>query len=169
MSIRNFLKIFLHSAAPVALIAILSTGCARFGHLTEDKSYLTPIPQATLDAFQFGLPVKTKLQAVIAAQKGILTFHMDWVGQPVAIFAETMTYEQARQRVEGPDSTSYYDPTQLDTQVWLVVFRGEFSLIEPLGTKTPPTTGCGYVVLNVKDGSGMRAGSGPCKSLNFDQ
>jgi hypothetical protein len=137
-------------------------------NLTEDKSYVTPIPQATLGAFQFGQPVKTKLQAVIVAQKWGLTFHMDWVKQPIAIFAETMKYEDARRRVEGPGSTSYYDPIPSDTQVWLVVFKGEYTLTEPLGTITAPFSGCGYAVFSIKDGSGMLSGTNSCESLNLD-
>jgi hypothetical protein len=74
----------------LAFFAILSDGCGKIKVITEDKAYLTPVPEATLDAFRFGQPVMTKLQAVIAAQAGIRTTHMEWVGPPVAISAEEM-------------------------------------------------------------------------------
>lgn len=147
---------------------ILNTGCARFRDLTEDKSYLTPVPQATLDAYRSGQPVKTRLESVIAAQTGIMTFHTDWVGKPTAIYAEAMVYKEAIRRTEQPGSTTYYDPTPPDKLVWLVVFEGMVTITGPLGTANPTISGCTYSVLDAKDGMGMIAGTLSCERLRLD-
>ena len=60
----------------------LCTGCGSIRDLTEGTYYLTPIPQATLFAFPDEQSIKTKLQAVIAAQRGIDASHVNWVAQP---------------------------------------------------------------------------------------
>jgi hypothetical protein len=72
-----------------------------------------------LDSYQFGQPVKTKLQAVIAAQKGELTFPPYRISRPTAIFVESMDYQEAIHRVEQPGSTTYYNPNLSDTSAWL--------------------------------------------------
>jgi hypothetical protein len=82
---------FKFSTVLISIIAILCAGCARITDLTEAKAYQTPIPQATMDAYQYGQPVKTRLEAVVAAWKGgMLTFHVNWAKQPDAIYAEEL-------------------------------------------------------------------------------
>jgi hypothetical protein len=168
MSARSLLKKFTALAGLIAFIGISSAGCDRIKDLTEDKSYLTPLPQAALDAFQPGQLVQTRLQAVIAAQEGILTFHRNWISQPAAIFAEKMDYEAALQFLKQPETSDHYDPTPLNTPVWLVVFEGKWRIIAPLGTLTAPFSGCAYVVLNADDGMGMRVHDNSCEALNLD-
>jgi hypothetical protein len=136
MSARSLLKKITALAGLIAFIGIPSAGCTSIKDLSEGKSYLTPVPQATLDAFRPGQPVQTKLQAVTAAQQGIFTFHKDWDRRPAAIFADRMDYEAALQFFEPPESSYYYDPAPLNTPVWLVVFEGEWRHIAPLGTLT---------------------------------
>jgi hypothetical protein len=150
------------------IIAIMNSGCSMIRDMTEDKSYLTPVPQATIDAYLLDQPLNTKLQAVIAAQKGILTFHRNWIRQPIAIYAEKMIYKDAINRVDKPGSTDYYDSTPSDTLIWLVVFKGEWTYTEPLGTVTPPLSGCAFAIINV-DGNEMRAGDSSCETLNLEQ
>lgn len=136
MSNTYHYKIFTVFAALITLTGTSSAGCARIKDLSEGKSYLTPIPQATLDAYRSGQPVRTRQQAVIAAQQDIFMFHKDWESRPAAIFAERMDYEAALQFFEQPESSYFYDPTPLNTPVWLVVFEGEWRHIAPLGTLT---------------------------------
>ena len=111
----------------------------------------------------------SRLQAVMVAQQGVFTFHRNWISQPAAIFAEKMGYEAALQFFEQADSSDYYDPTPLNTPVWLVVFEGEWRITAPLGTLTAPFSGCGYVVLNADDGEGMTTWDYSCDALNLER
>jgi hypothetical protein len=166
MSTGKSPKILIIFVALIVLTAILCIGCTRIKDLTEDKAYLTPIPKTTLEAFQFGQPVKTKLQAVIATH-GMQMLHTNWVGQPMVIFADNMEYKEALHRIDPLNSTDYYDPTPSDTPVWLVVFKGEYTITEPLGTETPLYSGCGFALINAKDGNEMRAGTNFCERLDL--
>jgi hypothetical protein len=151
----------------VAVIVILSTGCSRIKGRNEDKSYLTPIPYAALDAYEFGQPVKTKLQAVMAARKGDLTFHTHEVGWPPAIFVESMDYQEAIRRVEQPGTSSYVDPNLSHAPVWLVVLKGKWTITDPSGKDIGPISGCGYAVVDAKDGDKWEAGILACEKLNL--
>jgi hypothetical protein len=151
----------------IPIIATLSAGCARIKDLTVDKAYLTPIPQGTMDAYQYGQPVKTRLQAVMAAWKGgILAFRQNWAKQPDAIYAEEMSYKEVLPRFEilGLPSNS---SVPLNTRVWLVVFKGDYTISGPDGSETLPFSGCGFAVIGAENGEGIQAGNIACEKLNL--
>ena len=152
----------------VTIISI-NTGCDRIRDLKENKAYLTPIPRATIDAYPYNRPVKTKLQAVIAAQQE--SFHMDWTSPPTAIFTQEMKYEDALQKIEQPGTYSYVEPERLQVKVWLVVFEGDWTITDPLGTTIGPISGCTCVVVDAGDGSVVDTVSGHnlCDTLDLDQ
>jgi hypothetical protein len=167
MSFRNSIKAFIIFTALIPFLAISTAGCAKIRGLVQDDSYLTPIPQTTLDAYQYGQPVETRSQAVIVAQMGGLPFHTNFIDRPVVIFAEKMDYGEALRRIERSRPTTYFDPTPLDTPVWLVVFKAEYTLTEPLGTISPPYSGCALALVQAEDGGPMRFGTGPCENLDL--
>jgi hypothetical protein len=169
MSARKVLPVFTVLIAMVILTVFVAAILARLRDRARENAYRTPIPQERLSAFQRGQPVNTRLEAVIAAHYGIGETRLDWGREPEAIFAEKLAYSDALQRIEQPDTESYYDPVPTDTPVWLVVFKGEFTLTDPRGTVIAPFSECAYALINAQDGSRLRAGARECKSLKVDQ
>jgi hypothetical protein len=144
----------------LAVSLVLIAGCSQL----EDKSYLTPIPDATYLAYKMGSPIETKLQAVMAA-RGYLSFHMTVIGGPVVISAERLSLKDAFKKSSPNDTNpNYFMPP--DTIVWLVIFQGEVQILppDPLHTVTlmPPQHSCIDVILVASDGSPIEVGEGPC-------
>jgi hypothetical protein len=131
-----------------------------------DRAYLTPMPQATLEAYQPGQPVRTRLQAAIAGQATILhALHMEWDTPPRVVYAEEMAFEQAWKRSHAADPLP---PNGLppDTPAWLVVFTGEFKIAPSPGTPIPGA-GCAYTIFIATDGEVKATGSRPCENLDL--
>ena len=146
-----------------ALAFVLLTACTSH----NDTTYLTPIPQATWQAYQRGSPVNNKLEAVIAARASFY-FHLQAVTEPITLFAEKMTLEDAYTSVlhqlgNDPDSR----PKNM--RVWIVLFEGDWQVLgpPPAEESTPapdlPFHGCVFVLIDPTNGGDFAQGSAPCK------
>jgi hypothetical protein len=153
-SIRVYLRLsvvkYFYVLAIFILCALgLLTACSK---ATEDTTYLTPIPEATLSAFHQQGPIETKLQAVIAARIQLMgPPHFKPVGTPTTLFAEELRLADAYRFVNV--EPYYFPPDRVaDTQVWLVVFEGEIQVTPPgQHEPNPPFHSCSYVIIP-KDG-----------------
>src|SRR5664279_1508420 len=116
--------------------------------LGEDQSYLTPIPESTLQAYREGTPITNKLQAVIAARVLLSTSRMEEIQPSEVIFVERTTLADALKKAEKPGMETFED-IPLQTPVWFVIFQGDWQLHPPLpgitATPLPPFHGCQYV------------------------
>lgn len=74
----------------------------------EDVRYLTPISESTLSAYRDGMPITNKLDAVIAAQRYIGSWRLEFEDGPAVVSVEELTLEKAHQRVRDPQSGNYY-------------------------------------------------------------
>jgi len=132
-------------------IVVVVGGCAQ----AENNLYLSPIPQETLSAYREGMPVETRLQAVIAAQAFLQTTRLEYTSQPGVISVEEMPLDLAHEKVREPGTTVNEDRPG-DTKVWLVLFAGEWRVIPPAPrsdfTPGPPAPGCAFVILDPKSG-----------------
>ena len=143
----------------VLLITFLSacSGSQLSSTPTEDTRYLTPIPQATLDAFIATLtaPITTKMQAVIAARRELLATRLEFSNPPSVLFVEEMKLVDALQRAGQSDKINSPGKPS-NTKVWLVIFIGDVQIIppDPMHTLTPapPSTGCATVIINSDTG-----------------
>ena len=152
--------------AVLLIIFLGNSGCIISPKPPEDDSFLDPIPEATLQAFQFGYKIETRLQAVIAARREIEYNGKNYINVPQVVSVEKMNYSRALARLENAISRVGEDQPE-NLGVWLVVFLCE--------TRPPSATpeqasessqNCTFVVLNEQDGHAMLMGSSPdCKSL----
>jgi hypothetical protein len=134
-----------------------------------DKSYLTPIPEETIQAYSSGSPINNKLDAVIAARFFLQkSFHFYCINSPDILLVEKMTLMEATERIERPGSDTYHDRPD-NTKVWLVLFECDWvvdfdSFEQDVATPTPepPFTGCGFVILDSSNGAGFRLGTTEC-------
>lgn len=116
-------------------LVMLLVSCSNINNITtpnEDTSYLTPIPDETLAAFKEGTPIKSKLQAVIAARAYLETTRLHSTTEPKVI---TVVEEQSR--------------------VWKIIFEGDWLVIPPdpdhTFTPPPPEHGCVYMTIDASD------------------
>jgi hypothetical protein len=136
----------------------------------EDTSYLTPIPEATLAAYQSESPIENKLQAVIAAQRVLQTTRLDYQEEPVVVSVDEMRLEKAHQSVQQLQPGDYfYEDRPDDTKVWLVMFEGMWRIIPPdpehTYTPEPFSYGCIYVIIDRDNRSEM--GTIACPDRNM--
>lgn len=121
---------------------IIFVRCSISSFNFEDDTYLTPIPESTLYAYQQKRPITTRFQAVLEATLQIHTTRMHFTqGEPKIISAEEIT-----------------------PKVWLVVFEGSWQILPPMSNDfSPLETGCIYVTMdeNVNDSTRIQATS--CK------
>jgi len=136
------------SALFILIVFIVLASCS--SPETKDDSYLTPIPESTLSAFQENrsYPIKNKFDAVLVARYFI------------AQQSDSFVLSQDDLRVRSVEKTNLIDvykflgyktDTVEDTQVWFVAFDGSWQTISLAGDISPTKTGCMYVYLNVKD------------------
>jgi len=118
----------------LSLVIVLAS-CSNIKHTTtptEDATYLTPIPDETLVAYQEGIPITNKLQAVIAARAYLETTRLHSTTEPKVI---SVVEEQSK--------------------VWKIVFEGEWLVNPPdpnhTFTPPPPELGCVFVTINATD------------------
>ena len=148
------------SVVPIVIAIILLTGClalAGQGAEIEDTAYLTPIPRETLQAYQFGSPVRNKMDAVILARLSLDTTRLSFTEEPKVVLAEKMRLEDARKHIVQPGVINTYEDTSGDAKVWLVIFEGDWEITSgPLldsehpvtpGTPGPPSHGCVFVII----------------------
>ena len=150
------------------IICLTCTSCLAITDSTEDKTYLTPVPEATLYAFRYDHPIETKLQAVIAGQRGIGTTHINWLESPQVVFVKRTFYKEVIERLEESESETYHDPISPEISVWFVVFKGKLSITQPTGKTTEPGNLCAFVIINPENGEGYRYGSRNCSEINID-
>ena len=155
------------SIVPIVIAATLLMGCstpAEQSAVTEDPSYLTPIPQETLQAYEFDTPVRNKMDAVIAARLSLSTTRLNFTETPKVISVEEMKLSDARRRAAQPGINTYEDRPG-DTMVWLVIFEGEWSISGPPtdpanpATMEPPSHGCVFVIVDANDSSRSDVGT----------
>ena len=144
------------------LLALLITGLAisllLYIRLTS-VAYHSPIPAATLAAFQSGVPIENPTQALVAAQLYLGTTRLYAMGEILPYDAQSVRYAEALACTTQPGTTDYTSHPE-DARVWLVLFEGQWQIESLFQDTTPvaPQPGCVYVILNAQDGSGMGAG-----------
>ena len=127
----------------IASIILLVTlqACSQVDRGAQERtSYLTPIPWETVSAAQIANPISTKLEAVIAAQRALGTTRLRSSETPRAVFVERLRYADARKDFIPPEASTV-DTYPPDTQVWLIVFAGQWRVEggppTPEGAKSP--------------------------------
>jgi hypothetical protein len=144
--------------------AVSLVDCSR-STASEDKAYLTPIPEATLAAYRAGSPIRSKLQAVIAARISVRATRLRYTEPLKVVMAEELKLEDAHKRVAQPGVYTYEDRPS-DTAVWLVILEGDWQVLppDPLHTVTPlpPSHGCAYVMLDANDSGRTEIGGVEC-------
>jgi hypothetical protein len=132
----------------------------------EDMFYLTPIPEATRQAFIFSkMPVTNKLEAAMAALY-IPEGHFGFTQLPTVKSVEKISLDEASRRISSPGSP--FNGAGWSSEVWFVVLEGEIQIQPPLprgvtATPLPPFHGCNYVMFasNYPDGY-TSLGGYPC-------
>ncbi len=156
-------RIFAVGLISVLLLAILSTALFLDRH-SSAIAYRTPIPMATVVAFQPGNPINSPTQAIIAAQFYLGTTRLRAVGDILPYQAELVRYSEAITRTSRPGEI--VDPYAVrHADVWLVLLEGEWTIKPPVPDSTPgaPQPGCVYTLLDSSDGEGGQAGGiRPC-------
>ena len=163
---RKVCKVFLSVLSLVTLL-----GCSAVtgsSSVIEDTTYLTPIPQETLQAYKLGTPIRDKLQAVIAARIQLNNPpHFKSSGVPKVVSVDETILDEAHKRVAQSGSYSGENSAG-NTKVWLVIFEGDWQATppDPSHTMTPPPPfhGCSYVIVNADGKSGIEIGGIDCKS-----
>ena len=146
-------------AASLALLAgyAVATG---LGLPTDDTTYLTRVPEETLFAYRVEPPISDKLEAVVAARLSLQTSRLRFARAPTVLSVESLKLEDAHKRVEQP-GIAHYEDRPGDTNVWLVIFKGEAQVFPPdpehTYTPPPPQHGCFYVM---SDANGSRTQMG---------
>ena len=82
--IERILWITVHTI-PIVIAVTLLMGCSTFAGqstATEDTAYLTPFPRETLQAYQFDMPIRNKMEAVIAARLSLDTTRLEYKEEP---------------------------------------------------------------------------------------
>jgi hypothetical protein len=147
-----------------ALLALVCTlalaGCAP----TEDTSYLTPPAEATFDAFDWTLPIETKLDAVIVGTS-MLNDGRRLALEPLQIlYVGKSNRNEATNRIYGTTGVAYEDWPE-DEMVWLVITRGKWHIYGPPTESGPtepiPFEGCAYALFYV-NGEPISSGGLAC-------
>jgi hypothetical protein len=145
------------------ILAMIASGCSFAIYRpnpTEDTLYLTPIPQSTLDAITITPPITTRLQAVIAACRVLGTTRLEFSTSPSVLSVEEMRLADAIQQTGFPGATSDALPARSD--VWLVIFDGDYRIIppDPMHTYTPEPPGHGCAAVIIVTNNGLSGGAG---------
>jgi len=147
MNVRSFILIFFLS------FWTLISSCSP----AEDDSYLTPIPETTLNAYRTNMTIENKVQAVVAAQAYIRTTRIDFIDRPNVVSVEEMQLEEANKFLHPASDGGYYEDRPGDTKVWLVLLTGNWRIIPPdfdhSYTPRPFRRGCAYILVD-EDGAG---------------
>jgi hypothetical protein len=125
-----------------------------------DPTLPMTVGPATYEAWQPG-PVKSKLQAAIAAQVALGATRLHYAQPPQAIFVEQVGSPEGQRRMRSIDAKPAAD-------AWLVIFEGDYQIIGPAMPATPsvatPTPipyvhGCVFVILSTVDSTFIQAGT----------
>ena len=138
------LKIILLLAL-IVLIGIIFAFSSTLNSTIEDNTYLTPIPYETISAYIEEYPIDNKLEAVIIAQRYFLTGSRKEFTQgfPKVKSVERMKLSDAMKLLRDTDARPK------NTEVWLVVFEGQWQILPPMSKDLMPLeTGCIYIVFD---------------------
>jgi hypothetical protein len=148
-----------------ALIPEETTTPISMAGIDEDPTYLTPIPESTLAAFDWEVPIENKLQAAIAGLANLGTSRLHYVETPRVVLVDKLKPEEAHQRT-AQHGVLNTDSIPEDRRVWLVVFEGDYQIIppDPVDTFTPrpPIHGCSFVIMDPNDSSWSEIGTMDC-------
>jgi hypothetical protein len=78
-----------------------------------------------------------------------------------------MYYEEVIERLEEPESETYYGIISPEVRVWFVVFKGKMSITQPLGKTTEPGNLCAFAIINSENGEGYRYRTRNCSKINL--
>jgi hypothetical protein len=139
------------------------------GNNTASVLTITPTPPSLcpplatpFGAYLPGTAVESSAEAVAAAAQQLAAPGFGWIGVPTPVLTELMTYAEARQRIglgDGEDATR-----PAETQVWLVIFQGRWSVL-PIGVPDAAPVeyeGCLHAVLAAGDGTIIANGDAVC-------
>ena len=159
--IRTFSTCFI-----LLILTLNSQGCIFSPQPPEDSSFLKPIPEATLQAFEYGQPIKTRLLAVIAAQREMQANAIKDPLSSLVVSVEQMKYGTALARVErNINQVIQAHPDNMN--VWLVVFLTENTSPTNESARSAEISQiCTFVIIDELDGHALLLGnSSDCKSL----
>ena len=130
--------------------------CARKQvELSEDITYLTPIPEDTLQAYKGDSSLETKIEtsiieSVIEARLCLKASRLDYAEEPIVILADEMRLDDANRRfIQVLDGAEYHDDRPGNTKVWFVVFEGDMRIKPPAAdTPEPFLHGCVYTLID---------------------
>ncbi|MBL8099876.1 MAG: hypothetical protein JNK81_11885 [Anaerolineales bacterium] len=130
--------------------------------LSENNSYLTPIPYETVVAYKEKYPIDSKFEAVIIAQRYYITgSRMEFTqGVPKVTLVEKMNLSDAI-KILG-----HKDDRPGNTDVWLVAFEGQWQILPPMSNELLPLEiGCIYIVLDANNSGYGHLSARDCISL----
>lgn len=161
---RNPIFFVLHRVFFPAILFL--SGCTSLP-LDDSHVYLTPVPEETLQAYELNQPIDNRLAAVIAAHYALQTTRIEPVEKPYVIYAEKMTHQAALDRIdlEGNQSNVAHDLS--GTIVWLVVYKGKWRLLAPVGDYTESQDACAYAMLKAEDGDSESMGLLGCEKIDL--
>ena len=161
----NRTRLLLGSAILI-LFFLGNSGCIFSSSPPNDDAFLKPIPEETLQAFQYGYTIETRLQAVIAARREIGAFVGNYSDIPQVVSVEEMKYAQAISRL-GENVSHEIDNHPENLKVWMVVFLCEVHLPTPTPDQALlASQSCTFVILDRQDGHALLQGNSPdCGSL----
>ncbi|MEO7838686.1 MAG: hypothetical protein ABIU06_04990 [Anaerolineales bacterium] len=134
---------------------------------TEDKAYLTPIPESTWSAYREIRPINNRFDAVLEASQEIhhsrLTFTQ---GAPIVVFTEEMTLTEAKKLIpEDPGEVYSSEDRPADSKVWLVIFEAQWQILPPMSNDLLPLeTGCIYAIIDANDVGFSRIRATSCQA-----
>ena len=157
-------RISLLLALNILAIAIFAISLSLISK-TEDTTYLTPIPESTWSAYRQQGPITTNLEAVLAATREIYYSRMTFTqGAPKVVSAEKRDIAHEETLLGYPFVSSDEGPEI--TQVWLVVFEGQWQMLPPMSNDLLPLqTGCIYVILDANKSGGGYYSAGNCQPM----
>jgi hypothetical protein len=134
----------------------------------EDTSYLTPIPEATRQAFIFSkMRVTNKFEAAMAALSSSMAGHFRFTHLPTVKSVEKISLDEASRRITSPGAP--FNESGWSSEVWFVVLEGEIQIQPPppppgvTATPLPPFHGCNYVMFASNYPNGYSSlGGYPC-------
>ena len=164
-------KKFLVFTAWIIVITSVTINCSLMNNLMSnlivDQSYLKPVSQEDLDAYQSGASVETDLQAVICARCILRANRISWLEAPETIFVDRTTYQEAINFINQTEALIDNDSVAKDEQVWLVMFKGKMTVTPSQCSESAPYTGCVYAILDASDGMEKNSGSVACDALDL--
>jgi hypothetical protein len=145
----------------LSILFLLAASCSA----TKDVSYLTPTPPTIPTLDQPSDLVATELDAItlggkLFEEKG----GIQWIDAPTTVLAKEMPYAEAVKLLG--EGVAQYDLWPQETQVWLVVFKGQYQLIplDPNQANPQPLNyeGCVFSLFTADEGEWMAGGDFVC-------